>query len=65
MVRYIDHDRKELAPRNGNGWSVAAVAAGMVRALETHGSPVPGWLSLLRDEAGAKPRVETAIFGMG
>ncbi|MCB1014958.1 MAG: hypothetical protein H6807_16655 [Planctomycetes bacterium] len=65
VTRVVDRDGKDLVARNGDGWSVAALAAQMRRGLEAAKRPVPVWLALLERDAAAGGRaVETAIFGM-
>ena len=65
VTRVIDLDRKDRVPRNGSGWTVAAVLAQATRAMEARKADVPAWQGLTTWESSiaAKP-IETAIFGM-
>ncbi len=65
VTRVVDGEGRDLAPRNGAGWTVGAVATQMLAALEKLDQPRPEWLELLAMESTALRRgVETAVFGM-
>jgi len=66
VVRIIDAERRDVVPRLHSDWSLAALAATMVRALEERKRPVPGYLETLAAEEAARKRgLRTAVFGMG
>lgn len=61
----VDQAGKDLAPRNGSGWSVAAVVAQMRSGLAAAKADVPAWFELFAAESEAHRRgVEVAVFGM-
>lgn len=65
VVRIITSDRKPLAPRLANDYSVAGLAASMVEALKKTNNTVPTYLQLLADETSARKRgLEQATFAM-
>ena len=65
VVRIIDGDGNDLVARNGDKWTVRAVAASMVAALDERERPLPAYLELLAwEEASRHSGTETAIFGM-
>lgn len=65
VVRIIDADRKSLAPRLADDYSVAGLANAMVAALQSAQRPVPDYLKLLaRESAIRKNPLETATFAM-
>jgi hypothetical protein len=66
VVRVVDADRKDLAPRLHRDWSVAGVTGLMTEGLRKADRDVPPWLDLLAREAAARrKRLETAVFAMG
>lgn len=65
VTRIIAANRRDVVPRNGNGWSVAAVMSQAVEALKKRGKTVPPWMAVFATESIGHARgVETAIFGM-
>lgn len=65
VTRVLDAAGRDLAPRNGDGWTVAAVLHQAKLALEHTERAVPAWLELVEAEARSRSRpVETAVFGM-
>lgn len=65
VVRVIAWDRRELAPRLAEDYTVGGLAGMMVRALSESGRDVPAWLRLVADaSAWQSGRVETATLGM-
>jgi hypothetical protein len=66
VVRVVDADRKDLAPRLGRDWSVAGLARTMSAGLVAANSRVPEWFTLFAAEQAARRRkLETAVYGMG
>lgn len=62
VVRVIDAaNDKDLAPRVGDDYSVAAVVSSMSAALRARKAEVPGYLDLL---AAAPAKTEKAVFAM-
>ncbi len=65
VVRVMTPDRKPLAPRLANDYSLAGLAGAMVAALDASDTTVPTWLQLLADEGTARRRgLEQATFVM-
>lgn len=65
VVRVVDAGGRDLVARNGDDWTVAAVAEAMVSALEAREREVPAYLDLLADAERARHTgTQTAIFGM-
>lgn len=65
VVRVIAWDRRELAPRLAEDYTVGGLAERMVRALSKSGRDVPAWFRLVADESAWRSgRVETATLGM-
>lgn len=66
VVRIIDARGRDVVSRIHSDWSLAALTATMVRALEKRKRPVPGYLeSLAAEQAVRKREPRTAVFGMG
>lgn len=63
VVRIVDADRNELAPRVHDQWTVPALARAMVTALRARERAVPAWLELLTAERTVG--TDVAVFGMG
>ena len=63
VVRIIDHERRQLAPRVNGDYSVPGLASAMVTALQAAKRPVPESLRELAGLAAAKA-VERATFSM-
>ena len=65
VVRIVDAAGADLVARNGDDWTVAAVAEAMVAALEVRERAVPAYLDLLADEERARHTgTQVAVFGM-
>lgn len=65
VVRILSPDRKTVSIRVTEDYSIAGLAAAMVRALEQSRREVPAYLRLVAEEAAARRRgVETATFAM-
>lgn len=65
VTRVLAADGHDLAPRNGDGWTVASVLHQATVALGNAKHEVPDWLALVEWEATSRQRrVETAVFGM-
>jgi hypothetical protein len=65
VVRFTDAARADLVPRLAGDWSLAALAAGMVAALEKAKQDVPAYLRLLAEqEAARKKGTRSAAFAM-
>ncbi len=62
VIRYVDHDGKDLIERKDGIWNTIPTAARMVAALEQAGRQVPVYLKLLAAEAG--PAAARATFAM-
>lgn len=66
VVRIVTPDGRDLVARNGDRWTVGAVAEQMVGALDSAQKPIPRYLALLADEQRARRvGLERAVFGMG
>ncbi|MEZ4319713.1 MAG: thioredoxin family (seleno)protein [Myxococcota bacterium] len=61
VVRYLDGDGRDVAPRFAGPYTEAAFAESLAGAL---GSRAPEWLTLIRDELVAADRAETATYSM-
>lgn len=65
VVRIIDADEADIAPRNGNDWTTLGVARPMIRALEHRERAVPRYLELLAfSHEARRTGALTAVFGM-
>lgn len=65
VVRIVQPDRKPLAPRVADDYTVAGLAGSMVRALVTADREVPTYLRLLSQESAARRgKLEKATFAM-
>lgn len=64
VVRIIDTDRKELATRLADDYSVGGLANAMVTALQKAGQGVPPYLELLAAEETQQDNFERATFAM-
>lgn len=65
VVRIVRADHSEVLPRIADFRSSAALAGGIIRALQTTGTVVPAYLKLLEEELLARESVlETATFSM-
>lgn len=65
VVRVINTNRRELTPRLGGDYSSLGLVQAMINSLTVNGSPIPPYLTLLKEELTAKKSgVETATFGM-
>ncbi len=65
VVRVVDAAGRDLVERNGEDWTVGAVASSMTAALHEREREVPGYLTLLAQaETARNEGTETAIFGM-
>ena len=66
VVRFLAADERELAPKLHDDWTAAALAHGMVTALQKARRDVPAWLDLLAAEQVATRRgLERAVFAQG
>jgi len=66
VVRIVDPEREDVVPRLHSDWTVRALSAAMVSALEKRKRPVPAYLASLAAEGSARKRgLRTAVFGMG
>ncbi|MEC9372619.1 MAG: thioredoxin family protein, partial [Planctomycetota bacterium] len=61
VIRVMDAQRRELAPRHADDYSVAGLAATMAAALQSHGQTPPQWLTMLAHE---DVKTERATFAM-
>jgi len=65
VVRIITHDRKPLATRVAEDYTVGGLASAMVAALKKTGSEVPAYLVLLAEECAARKQgLKRATFAM-
>lgn len=65
VVRVIDANERDVAPRNGRDWTRSGVARSMTAAIEQSGRDVPRYLELLAfEDTARRTGVETAVFGM-
>ena len=65
VVRIVTHDRKPLAKRVADDYSVGGLAAAMVEAMEKGNRDVPTYLRLLAEETAARRRgLKRATFAM-
>lgn len=65
VVRFLDEERSDIVPRNGDDWTVGGMARRMASVLREGDEPLPGYLALFVAEEGARARgVESAVFGM-
>ena len=65
VVRVLSADRKDLAPRVNDDWTLGGLAQARVAGLQASKRPVPAYLELLaREEQARKRGVESAAFGM-
>lgn len=66
VVRFLEANEKELAPKLKKDWSVLALASGMVTALRASERPVPTWLDLLaKEKVSQRLGLERAVFSQG
>ncbi|MEZ5963784.1 MAG: hypothetical protein R3F56_08055 [Planctomycetota bacterium] len=66
VVRIVDADRSDLAPRLHDDWSAAALVDAMVAARTARELAVPAWLRLVQEEEQSRRRgLERAVFAMG
>lgn len=65
VVRIVRADHSDVLPRIADFRSSAALASGIIRALQATGTAVPAYLKLLEEELLARESVlETATFSM-
>ncbi|MEM9237088.1 MAG: VPGUxxT family thioredoxin-like (seleno)protein, type 2 [Verrucomicrobiota bacterium] len=62
VVRFLDHQGKDLIPRKDKVWTTGPLAERMIQTLEKSGREVPGYLSLLAAEESSSLR--SAAFGI-
>ncbi len=61
VVRYLNHDAKDLIPRKDRVWATDAIAQQMIAALKANKSKVPEYLQLFESKSA---KTEKAIFAM-
>ena len=62
VVRFLDHERRDLVPRYATKWSTASLVQSMKAALRSANRDVPPYLDGLAAELGA--RTEKTVFSM-
>lgn len=63
VVRIIGADRQELAPRVDGDYSTRGIVLAMTESLKKSGRAVPGYLSLLAEEAAPRAK-QSAVYSM-
>jgi len=62
VVRFVDAQGQDLLPRKDGVWDAHGIASRMVQALEKQQRPVPGFLTIARNESD--PKTAKAVFSM-
>ena len=62
VIRYVNHQGRDLIPRKDGVWTTGQTAARMMAALRAAGKPVPQYLQLVAAENIA--RTQRATFAM-
>ncbi len=64
VLRIVDAEGENILPRYAGEYSPGAVVSFLVDALRLLGTPVPQYLSLLREELSSRDHLSSATIGM-